>query len=140
MAATVLGILSSGCGLSSDGRTISTSESNVDTGLIAFEAGDWEKSEQDLSAAINNGGLHPDLVETAIRTLAISRIRQGKLDEAEADLQSLLTEAADPDLCWLAMAELQLKKGDSAAAKNAVAEARKMNPGLKLPVELQGIR
>ncbi len=140
LAAPVFGILLSGCSLSSDGDRISSSESTFESGLSAFESGDWEKSEQDLSAAINSGGLHPDLAEAAIRTLAISRIRLGRLDEAEVELQALLQQAADPDLCWLAIAELQLKKGDSVAAKKAVAEARKFNPALKLPVELEQVR
>jgi Tfp pilus assembly protein PilF len=140
LAAAILSVLPSGCSLSSDSGKISFSESSVDSGLSAFEAGDWEKSEQDLAAAISRGGLQPDLAERAIRTLAIARIRQGKLVEAESDLQTLMQEAADAELCWLAMAELQLKKGDSTAAKNAIAEALKINPALQLPSDLKGIR
>lgn len=139
-AAIVFCILVSGCGLSSDSGKISFSESSVDNGLSAFEARDREKSERDLAAAISRGGLQPDLAEKAIRTLAVARMRQGKLVEAEADLQSLMKEAADVDLCWLAMAELQLNKGDPTAAKNALSEALKINPALQLPDELKGVR
>jgi phage shock protein A len=44
------------------------------------------------------------------------------------------------DLFWVANAELALKKGDSAAAKKALTEARKVNRAVKLSDELQKLK
>ena len=37
----------------------------------------------------------------------------------------------------MACAELELKKGDQDAAKNAASQAREINPDVELPPELQ---
>jgi hypothetical protein len=129
-----------GCGSGTDGGQIAFSEAAVENGLKAFEQRDWEKAELELSTAIGNGGLQPDIAETAIRSLAVSRVHLGKLAEAEADLQALEQGAMEMDLFWVANAELALKKGDSAAAKKALTEARKVNRAVKLSDELQMLK
>lgn len=136
----VLILTLAGCGQGEDSGQVALSEASVDAGLKAFEERRWEEAEQQLSTAIGNGGLFPDLAEAAIRSLAVSRIHLGKLEEAEADLQQLEQGATEMDLFWLARAELALKKGDTAAAKQAIAEARKVNRTVKLSDELQKVR
>jgi hypothetical protein len=138
--ALVLISIVTGCGSGTDGGQISFSEATVENGLKAFEQRDWQKAELELSTAIGNGGLQPDIAEAAIRSLAVSRVHLGKLAEAEADLQTLKQGAMEMDLFWLASAELAVKKGDSAAAKKAIAEARELNRSVKLSEELQKVR
>ena len=129
-----------GCGVSGDSGQVALSEASVDAGLKAFDEQRWEEAEQQLSAAIGNGGLQPDLAEATMRSLAVARIHLGKLEEAKSDLQQLQQGATEMDLFWLASAELALKQGDTAGAKKAVAEARRCNPSVKLSAELQKVR
>ena len=75
-----------------------------------------------------------------MRSLAVCRIHLGKLEEAKTDLQQLQQGATEMDLFWLASAELAVKQGDTAAAKKAIAEARKCNRSVKLSDELQKVR
>ena len=44
------------------------------------------------------------------------------------------------DQYWLAVAELELKKGNNTAAKEAVKQARSVNSRLQLPKELDSLR
>jgi Tfp pilus assembly protein PilF len=129
-----------GCGGSGGSSQVASSEASVDAGLKAFEERRWEEAEQQLSTAIGNGGLQPDLAEAAMRSLAVCRIRLGKLEEAKTDLQQLQQGATEMDLFWLASAELAIKQGDTVAAKKAIAEARKCNSSVKLSEELQKVR
>ena len=129
-----------GCGVSGGSGQVASSEASVDAGLKAFDERRWEEAEQQLSSAIGNGGLQPDLAESAMRSLAVARIHLGKLEEAKKDLQQLQQGATEMDLFWLASAELALKQGDTAAAKKAIAEARKCNRSVKLSDELQKVR
>lgn len=125
-----------GCG-GADATSISSSESLLDAGLKAFQEKDYAAAETHLAGAIANGHLQPDLGENALRSLAVARIRLGKLTEAETDLVSLSKGAAEMDLYWVACAELELKKGNQEAAENAAERAREINPDVELPPELQ---
>ncbi len=126
----------SGCG-GGTASSISSSQGSLDAGLKAFQEKDYAAAETHLAAAIANGHLQPDLGENALRSLAVARIRLDKLTAAESDLLSLSMGAADMDLYWVACAELALKKGDQEAAKDAVTQARELNPDVELPPELQ---
>ena len=120
-----------GCSKREDSGQMAQSEASVDAGLKAFEERRWEVAEQQLSKAIENGGLLPDLAEAAMRSLAVSRIHLGQLEEAKADLQQLEQGATEMDHFLLATAELALKQGDTGAARKAIGEARKWNPSVK---------
>lgn len=133
-------LIIAGCGASGGSGQVALSEASVDAGMKAFDERRWEEAEQQLSTAIRNGGLQPDLAETAMRSLAVARIHLGKLEEAKSDLQQLQQGATEMDLFWLASAELALKQGDTAGARKAVAEARRSNPSVKLSAELQKVR
>ncbi len=119
--------------------TVSQTEAGYETGLKAFEEGDFNSAESTLAAAISNGTLQPDLTESAIRTLARARVALGKLPEAEADLKQLQAGAMEMDQFWVAMAELELKKGNNAEAKKAIQQARTTNPRLVLPKPLASL-
>ena len=129
-----------GCGQRGGSGQVALSEASVDAGMKAFDERRWEEAEQQLSTAIGNGGLQPDLAEAAMRSLAVCRIHLGKLEEAKTDLQQLQQGATEMDLFWLASAKLAVKQGDTAAAKKAIAEARRCNRSVKLSDELQKVR
>lgn len=130
------------CGCGDSGAApekVTSSESSFDAGEQAFRSGDFAAAEAQLSAAVTAGALQADLLETALLLLARSRIAQGKLAEAEADLKQLEAGATAVDQYWLATAELLLKKNDTAGAKKAIAEARKANSKVDLPAPLKGL-
>ena len=130
----ILMAICAGCGSGGASESsIALSESFFASGKEAFDAGDWTKAEVDLTAAISAGALQPDQTEVALRCLALSRVRLGMLSEAEENLQQLFEGAAELDLYWAARAELETKKGDTSAANQAAAEARKINPKVILP-------
>jgi uncharacterized protein HemY len=108
--------------------------------LQAFQNGDFTTAESQLQAAISSGSLQPDLAEAALRLRARSHTALGKTAEAEADLAELKQGAAEMDQYWLAVAELELKKGNNPAAKEAVKQARSVNSRLQLPKELDSLR
>ena len=135
--ATSLFIATIACGCVTSATSLATSEASLDAGLRAFEEKDWATAETNLSAAVVNGHLQPDLTEIALRSLAVARIHLDKLTAAESDLMVLSQNAADMDLYWLACAELALKKGDLEAARDAANQAREFNPGVELPSELK---
>lgn len=120
--------------------SIAETEGSYEAGLEAFQKGDFTAAETQLQAAISSGSLQPDLAEAALRLRARSRTALGKTAEAEADLAELKQGAAEMDQYWLAVAELELKKGNTTAAKDAVKQARGINARLQLPKELESLR
>lgn len=116
------------CGCGDSGAApeeVTSSESSFDAGEQAFRSGDFATAEAQLSTAVTAGALQADLLETALLLLARSRIAQGKLAEAEADLKQLALGATAMDQYWLANAELLLKKNDSAAQRKELQRRRK---------------
>ena len=139
--APVLFLNLAGCGDSgASASSIAATEGSYEAGLAAFQQGDAAAAEAQLTAAITAGSLQPDLAEAALRLRARARTAQGRTAEAEADLQELKAGAAEMDQYWLAVAELELKKGNTAAAKDAVKQARSANSKLQLPKELEQLR
>ena len=112
---------------------VASSEGSVTKGLEAAEKADWAAAETELSAAIAGGALQPDMAEKAMLNLAKARIELGKLDEAAKDIAQLEQGAAEMDQVWLVKCALAIKQGDSAGAKTAFAEAKKLNSGVKAP-------
>ncbi|MFN9719704.1 MAG: hypothetical protein ACK58L_13475, partial [Planctomycetota bacterium] len=79
----VLSGLLSGCGRTVEAQKVSVSEASVELGMTQFQGGDWAGAEKTLAAAVQRGGLMPDLAETALRTLALAHIRAGHLEDAD---------------------------------------------------------
>ena len=130
----------SGCGDSSAAPDqIAAAEGGFDAGRQAFQNGDFAAAESQLSSAVASGTLQPDLLENALLLLARARIASGKITEAEVDLKQLEGGAMAMDQYWLAMAELLVKKNDSAGARKALQEAKKANPKLELPATLKSL-
>ena len=122
-----------GCGGGASSSTVASSEGSVTKGLEAADKEDWAAAETELSAAIANGALQPDMSEKAMLNLAKARIALGKLDDAAKDIAQLEQGAAEMDQVWLVKCALAIKQGDSAKAKSAFAEAKKLNPDVKAP-------
>lgn len=134
-------LTTAGCnGGAPSASSIAETEGSYEAGLQAFQSGDFTTAETQLQAAIASGSLQPDLAEAALRLRARSRTALGKTAEAEADLAELKQGAAEMDQYWLATAELELKKGNTAAAKDAVKQARALNARLQLPKELESLK
>ncbi|MFO0978736.1 MAG: hypothetical protein U0996_20180 [Planctomycetaceae bacterium] len=129
---------SSGCssGSGAAASSVAASEGSLQTGLDAYEKGDYAAAETALAAAVTSGALQADLIETALRTLAQSRIQLGKLDEAAADLEKLKAGAAELDKYWLTVAELEKKKGNASAVSDAIKQAKTLNPKVQIPPAL----
>lgn len=124
-----------GCGGSASSN-VSSGEGSVTKGLEAIEKADWAAAETELSAAIADGALQPDMSEKAMLSLAKARIELGKLDDAAKDIAQLEQGAAEMDQVWLVKCALAIKQGDSAKAKSAFAEAKKHNPDVTAPAGL----
>jgi len=130
-----------GCGEgAASASSVAETEGSYEAGLQAFQTGDFATAETQLTAAVSAGALQPDLAEAALRLRARTRTALGKIAEAEADLTELKSGAAEMDQYWLACAELELKKGNTAAAKDAVKQARSANSKVTLPKELEQLR
>lgn len=130
---SVLPGCSSGSGSAS---TVAAGENSLQSGLDAYEKGDYAAAETALNAAITSGALQADLIEAAIRTLAQSRIQLGKTDEAAADLEKLKAGASELDKYWLVVAELEKKKGNASAVADAIQQAKAANPKVQVPPSL----
>lgn len=129
--------LQPGCSSGSgSAATVAAGENSLQGGLDAFDKGDYAAAETALSGAVTSGALQADLVETAIRTLAQSRIQLGKTDEAAADLEKLKAGASELDKYWLVVAELEKKKGNAAAVADAIKQAKAANPKVQVPPSL----
>ncbi|MFM8724609.1 MAG: hypothetical protein ACKON9_05720 [Planctomycetaceae bacterium] len=139
LAIVLLPLLGCGAGAAS-ASSVAETEGSFEAGLQAFQTGDFATAETQLTAAVSSGSLQPDLAEAALRLRARTRTALGKTAEAEADLAELKSGAAEMDQYWLACAELELKKGNTAAAKDAVKQARSVNPKVALPKELEQLR
>ncbi|MEZ6131874.1 MAG: tetratricopeptide repeat protein [Planctomycetaceae bacterium] len=116
---------------------IATAEGAYDQGLAAFEAGDFQLAEDQLSRAIDVGGLNPDLTAESYLLRAESRTKLGKLDDAMADVTAV--EEGAPDLARFhqVRGNILLARGDKEGAKNAYEEARRTDRTIKLPDALR---
>ncbi|MEY3458599.1 MAG: hypothetical protein RL215_1756 [Planctomycetota bacterium] len=133
---TLLLLLTSlpGCGGQSASPTqFSSAEAAYENARVSFEKQDYATAENAVKTALESGTLPPDLVESSLLLRARSLTQLGKLPEAEAELQQLQNTAANLDQVWLAVAELKMKQNIPMAAREAVQQARKINPRIAIP-------
>jgi DNA-binding CsgD family transcriptional regulator len=82
---------------------------------VLLARGQWEQAETELQAALGDfEALRPALAGSALTRLALLRVRQGSLEEAEA----LAARAPSHRLEPLVQAELALARGDAAGARD----------------------
>jgi tetratricopeptide (TPR) repeat protein len=123
-----------GCGSQSAAPgQFSSAEAAFEKARVAFDQQDYGGAENAVNTALESGTLPPDLVESSLLLRARSLTQLGKLPEAEAELQQLQNNAANLDQVWLAVAELKMKQNIPMAARDAVQQARKINPRVTIP-------
>jgi len=118
-----------GCGSSEKQQAAKrrSAQQSFDAGVAAFESGDYAVAEHELTAALELGGLYPDLYETAQATRAVSVAAQGKFDAAHALLDKLKQSGLEKDLLFSARSAVLAKQGKIKVAKAAWAKARRFN-------------
>ena len=132
-----LSVTVAGCG-SSSGPSAQAVDASISAsnGFAAIDEEVWEVAEAELTAAIDANVLSGDQYEEAMLGRVRARLRSDNLDAAEEDLALLEEGAAAMDQVLSLQAELQLKRGDAAAAKKTVQLARKINRNVVAPVGL----
>lgn len=106
---------------------------SLDSGYLFLESSDWEAADKELTIALDSKTLSGDRYEEALIARATARVRGDKLDGAAEDIAILEQGAGAMDRVLAVKAEMLLKKGDTAGAKTAAAEAKKVNSKVELP-------
>jgi tetratricopeptide (TPR) repeat protein len=125
-----------GCGDAAISQTtVATAQEAFDRGSAELEVGQFEAARASFDSALTHGGLNADVYVEALlnRSIALSAI--GQYDGAEVDIDLAEQGATDIDQVHLARAFLFQRKGDQAAADRELAEARRINPKAKLPLQ-----
>ena len=117
-----------GCGNEISPGEIRSSESAYDNGNKAFAAGDFQRAKDEYTAAIDGGGLYVDLYVEARVKRAVALAALGECGAAHEDLDAVLEGAADLASVYAARSFVFEKEGDTANAKQAFQQARRINP------------
>lgn len=129
-----------GCGAKKlEEDTVRTAESSLDRGLAAFNEGDFAEAEECLSAAIEAGGLQPDLYLQACVERAVALGHLGRVEDGLLQLAYCEEGIEGPDQMELATARIYLAAGDEKTAKSHVNLAREANRRVQLPEELRSL-
>jgi hypothetical protein len=118
-------------------QTVASAEQNLSSAIESFNQGDFAKSEQQATAAIDSRGLPVDLYAKALLVRAASRGAASKHDEALADLQEASLGAPDMDQVHGMRSLIMKQKGDAAAAAEEATTAKKFNASFKIPQDLR---
>lgn len=118
-------------------QTVASAEQNLSSAIESFNQGDFARSEQQATAAIDSRGLPVDLYAKALLVRAASRGAANKNDEALVDLQEASLGAPDMDQVHGMRSLILKQKGDSAAATEEAATAKKFNAAFKIPQDLK---
>ncbi len=102
-----------------------------DAGVVAFENRDFAVAEQELTSALEFGGLYGDLVDTARATRAVSVAAQGNFEAAHAFLNEMEQSTLEKDILYAARSYVLYKQGKKKAAKAAWSKARRVNRYVK---------
>ena len=102
----------------------------------ALKQKDYATALDQFEAAIQGGGLNPDLLSEALLRKAECHVELGNYDEAAELLDSLEDQAPELDQVHLVRCKLYAKQGDSAKARAAFDAARAINPKVEPPPNL----
>jgi tetratricopeptide (TPR) repeat protein len=108
-----------------------TAYANYGEGLHAFESNDRATALTKLTAALEGGGLNPDVACDARVKRAVCLAGAGKYDEALADLEKNGPGASNPEAVEGARSYIYRKQGKAAEAQAALAKARRYNPRIQ---------
>lgn len=129
-----------GCEHPINPNKLSDAEAALQSGLDAIEKQDWATADSELSAALSGAGLQPDLYEQAMLARAKARLNAGNLDGAVADLVILEQGAAAMDQVLSVKGDLALRRNDKTAAIVAYQAAKKLNPKIVIPAQIQSVK
>jgi tetratricopeptide (TPR) repeat protein len=101
---------------------------NYGEGVTAFNANDRATALTRLTAALEGGGLNPDIACDARVKRAVCLAAVGKYDEALADLEKNGPGASNPEAVEAARSYIYKKQGKPAEARAALGKARQFNP------------
>jgi tetratricopeptide (TPR) repeat protein len=132
VAPVFVACLLAGCG---EGEVVETRENAyaaVAQGDQAFQSRDYATAAEHFKAALDVGGLNPDIYAATSVRLAISSAALKKLDEAIGMLDKLEQEGA-PNLAeiYVARSFVLKKQGKAAESRAALAKARRYNPRIQ---------
>ena len=99
-------------------------------GSVLVAKGRWADAEQELSAGLRiTDGACPALHDRGLTRLAILRVRQGRLEDAEQLLAGLSARAEADDEVALSVSALLLARGDPTAASRVLEERARQLTG-----------
>jgi tetratricopeptide (TPR) repeat protein len=104
---------------------------NYGEGVAAFNSNDRATALTKLTAALDGGGLNPDVACDARVKRAVCFAAAGKYDEALADLEKNGPGASNPEAVEAARSYIYRKQGKAAEAQAALAKARRYNPRIQ---------
>jgi len=135
----VLGValLLTGCGKTQMSAVqLRDAEAAYTEAVDAHSEKDYATALERFNAAIDEGGLNPDMFADALLRSADCHIELGNLDDASVVLDSLEANAPELDQFHLVRCKLYSKQGDIAKARAAFQAAREVNPAVEAPVAL----
>lgn len=124
----VAAVALAGCGDSVAPQQRADAESALESATQALAKKDFAAAEIALTKAIDAGNLDPDRFAECYRQRAICRARNGKYQEALADLDAIKSAAPNMEEYHLARSFVLGKQGNSKLARSELAKARKLNP------------
>jgi tetratricopeptide (TPR) repeat protein len=105
-----------------------TAYTSYGEGVAAFNSNDRATALTKFTAALEGGGLNPDVACDARVKLAVCLAASGKYDEALATLEKVGAGAPNPDAVEAARSYIFKKQGNAAQSRAALAKARQYNP------------
>lgn len=131
-AVALLLIGMAGCGGPKvDSASRQTAAQEFALGVEAFDNRSYDEAAQHFTAALEQGGLNPDLYADAIAKRAVCYGAAARYDEALADLSKLEAGAPNLDVVYSARSFVLKKQGKVAEANAALAMARRFNRSVK---------
>ncbi len=127
-------LIFNGCGGTEVAATsLADAQAAFDRALAAVGNGDYASARTDFDVAIKSGGLTVDNYVEALLKRSMCLSVAGEYEAAEADIAMAEQGATELEDVHIARGFLLAKKGDSAGAQAAFAEAKKINPKVVLP-------
>jgi Flp pilus assembly protein TadD len=123
-----------GCGSKSmPANTIQEREKAFEDAQTKLAAKDYAGAKEAAGIALRGGGLSADQASEASMILIESSIQSGDLATAETELKNAESFAMDMVKLHILQGMLASKQGNSAAAQEAFAKARALDPNAPIP-------
>lgn len=104
-----------------------------ESAMAAMAAADFESAQASYRGAIAAGGLSPDLLEEAALSQAECLVRLGRFADAQQPLELIGEQTSQPGRWWFWRAQVYDGLGESAAARQAMATGKQLDPRFRPP-------